>query len=104
RVALFGLRDNFHKIFLPPKTCSVFPEAKQNRTVARGCECKTTTTNRRRAEKSTHMSRFSLDSFFTSADTAIPDSGERGSARRPEPRSFTRVRGGPRQPARVLSK
>jgi len=49
------------------------------------------------------MSRFPLDTFLTWIDTANPDSGERGSARRTESRMFTRVRGATK-PARALSK
>src|SRR5713226_7791448 len=48
------------------------------------CGRKGTTRYRHSTEKAIHILRFSLDRYFTSVDTANPDSGERGSARRTE--------------------
>jgi len=64
---------------------------------------KTTTTNRQCYENINDILRFPLDRVFTSVDTATPDSGERGSARRTGSRNLHEsVRA--TKPARVLSK
>jgi hypothetical protein len=65
--------------------------------------CKSTTTNRPPLSGSDHILRFSLDKRIASADTALPDSAERGSAGLAvggiEKASF-----GPAKPDRVFAK
>jgi hypothetical protein len=63
-----------------------------------------TTTNRHAAKKSTTFCVFPLDTLRTQADTAHPDSGDRGNAGGIESSSFVRSTRDPRRPARVLTK
>jgi hypothetical protein len=62
-----------------------------------------TTTDRHAAKTSTTFCVFSLDTVSTCIDTANPDSGDRGSARRTESRHFVWSVRVLRRPVRVLT-
>jgi hypothetical protein len=85
-----------------PRSREFFAFAYQTRCKKWSCARNDTTTDRTFSLYGTHILRFSLDRIFAHDDTAIPDSGERGSASRTGSRMLFESVG--HETSRVLSK